>query len=145
MRVTKIHRVISPIQSAWLNEYIDFNTKRRKEAKSNFGKNYFKLINNGIYGKTMENVRKHQHVKLVTSKKRFRQFVAKPTFRSFKIFTDNLTKLHMAFNQIKFYKPIYVGLSILDISDVFMFEFCYDQGPCRFNIWYNNATLNDGY
>ena len=127
IRVTKVHRVIEFTQSRWLKPYIDFNTKRRKDAKSEFEKDFFKLMNNSVFGKTMENVRNHQDVKLVHNPKQFKKLTAKLNFKSFKIFTEDLTAVHMAKQDILLNKPTYVGMAILDISKTFMYKFHYNH------------------
>ena len=138
MRVTKIHRVLSFTQSCWLKPYIDFNTEMRKKASSNFEKNFFKLMNNSVFGKTMENVRKHLDVKLVSNTWWFKKLTSKPNFKSFKIFTDDLTAVHLSKEQIILNKPTYVGMSILELSKTFMFSFHYDHIK---QFYGNRATL----
>ena len=125
--MTKIHRVIKFTQSRWLKPYIDLNTERRKDAKSEFKKDFFKLINNSVFGKTMANVRNHQDMKLVHNIKQFKKLTAKPNFKSFKIFTEDLTALHIAKQNILLNKPTYVGMSLLDTSKTFMYEFHYNH------------------
>jgi hypothetical protein len=127
MVVTKIHRVISFEQSRWLKPYIDFNTNERKHAKSAFEKDFFKLMNNSVFGKTMENVRKHKDVRLVSSAKQMKKLSSKPNFKSFKIFSEHLVAVEMSKRVAKLFKPTYVGMSILDVSKMLMFEFHYDK------------------
>ena len=126
LKVTKVHRVLMFQQSKWLGEYINLNTEKRKEAKTPFEKDFFKLMNNAIFGKTMENVRKRITVELVQTEKRFKKAVAKPTFVKFKIFNEDLTAVHCMQASLKLDKPIQVGFSILDLSKTLMYGFHYD-------------------
>ena len=84
----KVHRVIKFNQNAWLKPYIDMNTKLRQKAKNNFEKDLFKLINNVVFGKTMENVRKHRNIKFVMTEKRKNFLVSEPNYRTTKFFTE---------------------------------------------------------
>ena len=86
----KVHRVIKFNQNAWLKPYIDMNTKLRQKAKTNFEKDFFKLMNNAVFGKTMENVRRHRNIKLVTAERRKNYLVSDPNYLSTKFFTGNL-------------------------------------------------------
>lgn len=126
LKVTKVHRVIMFQQSKWLGEYIILNTDKRKIAKTPFEKDFFKLMNNAIFGKTMENVRKRINVEMVNTEKRFKKTVAKPTFVKFKIFNEDLTAVHCLQASLKLDKAIQVGFSILDLSKTLMYEFHYD-------------------
>ena len=97
---------------------MDMNTKLRKEAKNDFEKGFFKLMNNAVLGKTMENVRKHRDIKLVTTDKRRNQLASEPNYYTTKYFSENLLAIEMKKKKtkIKMNKPIYLGMSILDIS-----------------------------
>ena len=132
MKVTKIHRIISFKQSRWLKKYIDFNTEQRKRANNEFEKNFFKLMNNAVFGKTLESLRKHQDVKLVSEGRKFKKLVAKPNFKSFKIFSEVLVGVHLGKTEIKLIKPTYVGFSILDLSKTFMYDFYYNKMVKRY-------------
>ena len=112
----KVHEVIQFNQEAWLKPYIDMNTKLRKEAKNDFEKDFFKLMNNSVFGKTMENVRKHRDIKLVTTDKRRNQLASEPNYHTTKYFSENLMAIEMKKTTIKLNKPIYHAISILDIA-----------------------------
>lgn len=126
LKLSKIHRAISFSQSKFLEPYIRLNTDKRKEAKNPFEKDFFKLMNNAIFGKTMENVRKRVNVELVHRPERFRKTVAKPTFHRFKVFNEDLTAVHCLQAELTLSKPIYIGMCILDLSKVLMYEFHYE-------------------
>ena len=115
----EVYRVIQSRQKAWLKPYIGMNTELRKKAQNEFEKKFFKLMNNSVFLKTMENVRNHRHIKLVTSDKRRKRLVSEPNYHSHKNFLEHL----MA---IKMNKPIYLSVSILDISETLTYEFWYD-------------------
>ena len=102
------------------------NTKLRKEAKNDFEKDFFKLMNNAVFGKTMENVRKQRDIKLVTTDKRRNQLTSEPNYHTTKYFSGNLMAIEMKKIKLKMNKPIYLGMSILDISKTLMYEFWYD-------------------
>ena len=102
------------------------NTELRKEAKNDFEKDFYKLMNNAVFGKTMENVRKHRDIKLVTTDKRRNQLASEPNYHTTKYFSENLMAVEIKKSKVKLYKPIYLGMSILDISKTLMYEFWYD-------------------
>ena len=115
-----IHRVIEFNQSAWMKSYIDHNTSLR--AAANFKKDFFKLMNNAVFGKMMENIRKHRDFKLITSEAQYRKTVKKPKFKSGVRFDENL----MGCIKVVMKKPIYLGQAILDLSKIIMYEFHYN-------------------
>ena len=102
------------------------NTELKKNAKNEFEKNFFKLMNNSAFGKTRENVRNHRDIKLVTSEKRRKRLVSQPNYHSCKKFSDNLIAIEMKKTIVKMNKPLYLGASILDISKTLMYKFWYD-------------------
>ena len=106
--------------------YIDMNKKLRKEAKSEFEKDFFKLMNNSVLGKIMENVRKHRGIKLVTREEKIIKLVSEPNYHRTKNSSDNLLAIEMKKTKVKMNKPVYLGMSILDISKTLMYEFYYD-------------------
>ena len=122
----KVHRVIQFNQEAWLKPYIDMNTEKRKEAKNDFGKDFFKLMNNAVFGKTIENVRKHRDIKLVTTDKKRNRLASEPNYHTTKWFSEKLLAIEMKKTKVKMNKSIYLGLSILEISKTLMYEFWYD-------------------
>ena len=92
IKVKKIHRIIEFNQEAWLKPYIDMNTELRKLARNDFEKDLFKLMNNSVFGKTMENIRKHRDIKLVTTDKKRSKLVSKPNYHTINLISDNLMK-----------------------------------------------------
>src|SRR5437870_7008750 len=122
----KIHRVLEFEQKPWMKEYIDFNTEKRKLAKNDFEKNFFKLMNNSVFGKTMENLRKRMNFKLICDENKLGKYISKPTFLNGVIFNENLVSVNYVQEKLKLNKPIYVGFSILDISKTLMYDFHYN-------------------
>ena len=126
MKLTKIHRIIRFKQRAWLKEYIDLNTGLRAKSTSESEKDFFKLMNNSVFGKMMENIRKRVDVKLVNTEKQALKLVAKPNFDRRTIFNDKLVAVHMKRTKLVFNKPIYLGFAILDLSKILMYDFHYN-------------------
>ena len=126
LKLTKIHRVLEFNQSPWLKQYIDFNTEKRKNAKNAFEKDFFKLMNNSVFGKTMENIRKRVDVRLVTDEKKLLKLASKPTYVSSKIFNENLVAVHKIKETLTLNRPAYVGMCILDLSKTLMYDFHYN-------------------
>ena len=119
----KIYRVIQFNREAWLEPYIDMNTELRKQEKMILKKEFYKLMNNDVFGKTMENVRKYKDIKLVTTDKRRNQLVSEPNYHTTKWFAENLLAIEMKKTKVKINKPVYLGLPILEISKILMYEF----------------------
>ena len=126
LKLKKVHRVIEFNQEAWLKKYIDMNTELRKKASNDFEKDFFKLMNNAVFGKTMENVRKHRYIKLVKTDHKRNKLVSEPNYHTMKLISENLSIIEMKKVKVKMNKPIYLGLSILEISKIIMYEFWYD-------------------
>ena len=126
MRLDRIRRVIEFNQSSLLKAYIDFNTKLRTAATNDFEKDFFKLMNNSVFRKTMENIRKHRNIKLVTTEEKFLKTVMKPNFKFGVLFGENLMGCEMGKIKVVMNKPVYLGQAILDLSKIVMYEFHYD-------------------
>ena len=133
LKLKKIHRIIEFNQEAWLKPYIDMNTELRKEAKNDFEKDLFKLMNNPVFGKTMENIRKHRDIKLVTTDKKRSKLVSEPNNHTINLISEDLSIIEMKKTKVKMNKPIYLGLSILEISKTLMYEFWYDYMKPKYN------------
>ena len=108
------------------------NTEFRKQAKYDFEKDFYKLMNNTVFGKTMKNVRKHGDIKLVTTDKRINQLVSEPNYHTTKWFLEKLLAIEIKKTKLKMNKPIYLGLSILEISKTLMYEFWYDYIKAKY-------------
>ena len=133
MELKKIHRGIKFIECDFLKPYIDMNTNLRTEAKNDFEKDFFKLMNNSVFGKTMENIRNRVNIKLVDTGEQFKNLVAKPNYESRKIFNENLVSVHMKKTSLTMNKPVYLGMSILDLSKTLMFDFHYKYIKPKYN------------
>ena len=114
------------------------NTELRTLAKNDFEEDLFKLMNNSVFGKTMENIRKHREIKLVTTDKKRSKLVSEPNFYTINLISEDLSIIEMKKTKVKMNKPIYLGLSILDISKILMYEFWYDYMKPKYD---NNVKL----
>ena len=123
LKLKKIYRVIEFNQKEWLKPHIDMYTELRKAAKNDFEKGLFKLMNNSVFGKTMENIRKHRDIKLVTTYKKRSKLVSEPNYHTINLISEHLPNIKMKKTKVKMNKPIYLGLSILEISKILMYEF----------------------
>ena len=126
LRVTKIHRVLKFTQEPWMAPYIDFNTQKRTVAKNDFEKNLFKLMNNSVFGKTMENIRKRVNVKIASTMEEAEAHVSQPGFVRY-VEMLNFYVIHMKKANLFLNKPIYTGFAVLDLSKLLMYEFYYDK------------------
>ena len=98
---------------------------KRAEGKNDFENNFFKLMNNAVFGKTMENIRKHRDIKLVTTNKRRNYLVAEPNYHTIKRFSESLLVIEMKEIKVRMYKTVYLGLPVLEFSKTLMYEFWY--------------------
>ena len=122
----KVHRVIEFKQEAWLKPYIEMNTKLRTLAKNIFEKDFFKLMNNSVFGKTMEDVRNHRDIKLVATDKQRHKYASEPNYHSTKYISEDLVIMEIKKTEVKMNKPIYLGQAILYISKTLIYEFWYE-------------------
>ena len=114
------------------------NTELRKLSNNDFEKDFFKLVNNAVSGKTMENIRKHRDIKLVTTDKKRSKLVSEPNYHTMYYISEDLSIIEMNKTKVKMNKPIYLGLSILEISRLLMYEFWYDYMKPKYG---NNLKL----
>ena len=126
MKLIKVHKGVKFQQRQWLKPWIDFNTEKRKEAKSDFEKDMFKLMNNAVYGKTMENVRNHIDFELVSTQERIQKCINNPNYKGCHIINEELAGVEKTKTVLKLDKPIYLGMTILDLSKIHMYSFYYD-------------------
>ena len=108
----KVHTVIQFNQEASLKDHLDMNSKLRTEARKEFEKRFFKLMNNSVFGMTLEKVRKHRYIKLVTKDKRRNQLLSEPTYHTIILFSENLLAIEMKKIKVKMNNPVYLGLQI---------------------------------
>ena len=134
LKLKKVHRALRFEQSPWMEPYIRMNTELRKQATSGFEKDLYKLMNNSVFGKTMENLRKRVDVKLVRSHEedKLRRLIARPAFARANIFDDDLAAVQMHKSRLVLNRPIYVGMSILDLSKCLMYDFYYHQMKAQY-------------
>jgi len=125
-KLKKIHRGIAFSENAWLKAYIELNTNLRSKAQNEFEKDFFKLMNNSVFGKTMENIRNRVNIRLVNNQKSLKKCAAKPNFDHCTVFDENLVAVHMKKTELVFNEPVYLGMSILDLSKTLMYEFHYN-------------------
>ena len=133
IKLSKVQRILKFKQSDWFIKYIDFNTNKRKNAVNNFEKHFFKLMNNSVFGKIMENLRKRIIVKLVNNAKDYVRYISEPSFVSQKIFSKNFVAIHEIIPVSTLDKPISVGFSILDLNKYLMYEFHYKYIKSKFD------------
>jgi len=127
LQLQHVHRVLTFKQSAWLAPYIQFNTEQRKVAKTAFEKDFWKLLNNSVFGKTIENLRKRSHIDVITRPSKLLEQLAKPTLDRFIIIDENLALVVRKQRNLKLNRPIYLGFTILDLSKLKILDFHYNR------------------
>ena len=135
LRLKKIHRATAFCQSVRMAPYIRFNIEHRRNASNQFESNFFKLLNNATFGKSIENVKCRCVVKLVTQPSQLERLAFKPTFRSCHIIHWKLAGVHMAKSIIRVHKPIYGGFAILELSKLKMYDFHYNYIAAKYGSW----------
>ncbi|GBC44997.2 uncharacterized protein LOC114537920 [Rhizophagus irregularis DAOM 181602=DAOM 197198] len=133
--IKKVYEAIKFEQAPWMKPYIEFNTAERAKAKNDFEKDFYKLMNNSVFGKTMENLRKRVRVSVVqpqTHPKKYKKLTSDPAFKSRKIFSENLVAIHRRKVEVMLNRPTYVGMSVLDLSKLCMYQFYYDTLKVRY-------------
>ena len=138
LKLKKIHRVLEFKQKAFLKGYIKLNTDRRMKAANAFEKDFYKLMNNSVYGKTCENLRKRADIKLVNDEATLKRMTSRPTFIGSKVFSDNLVAVHRVKQRLLLNKPSYVGCAVLDLSKTLMYDFHYNWVKKKYG---DNAKL----
>lgn len=136
IKMKKVHKILRFRQSKWLKPFIDFNNEKRKNATNDFEKNLMKLFSNSVYGKSIENVRKRRDVKLLNEwEGRYgaKVHIAKPNFKKLTIFNNNLIAIEMYKTQILLNKPIAIGVCVLELSKLKMYDFHYNFMLSEFN------------
>ncbi|XP_075209864.1 uncharacterized protein LOC142317311 [Lycorma delicatula] len=123
--VKHIHRVLEFSQSPWLKPYIDFNTEKRAQARNSFEKDFFKLMNNAVYGKSLENVRNRIDFQLITNERKLDKAIAKLRVKAWYIYNKDVVGISLKKTEIFLNRPIYIGFTVLDISKAIMYEFHY--------------------
>ena len=115
LKIKKIHRGIKFREEPWMKSYIELNTDLRAKGKYDFEKDFFKLMNNSVFGKNTENIRNWVDVRLVNDRKKAKKLAAKPSFKHLTTFDENLIAFHMKRTKLIFNKPVYCGMTILDL------------------------------
>ena len=134
MRLKKVHRVIELDQEPWMEPYIRMNTEFRKQAKNDFETGLYKLMNNSVFGKTMENLRNRVDVKIVRDWEtdKIRKLLSSPSFDRFTIFGNDMAGIHMRKTKLVLNKPVYTGMTILENSKIVMYGFYYNYLKARY-------------
>ena len=125
MKLVKVHAAIKYQQSKWMAPYINLNQEKRKEARDTFQKDFFKLMNNSVFGKTCENQKKRSNIKLVNDEQKLLRPVARPELMNVEIFGENLAGVELQKLKLKITKPFYVGFVILELAKLHIYRFSF--------------------
>ena len=134
MRLKKVHRVLEFDQEPWMEPYIRMNTEFRKQARSDFETDFYKLMNNSVFGKAMENLRNRVDVKIVREweQTKIRKLVSDPAYNRFTVFSNDMAGIHMHKRRLVLHKPVYTGMTILENSKILMYDFYYSHLKARY-------------
>jgi hypothetical protein len=127
VKVTKIHRAVKFTQAPVFKKYVTYNTNKRIKSKSTFKKNFYKLKNNSLYGKTVEGVRKRKNMRLCNTARRLKCYTSKATFKRSLLIDDNLVAVLMKKEKIILDRPVFIGQAVLDLSKLRMYELNYSD------------------
>ena len=125
LKLKHIYRGIKFREEPWMKSYIELNTDLRTKGKNDFEKDFFKLMNNSVFGKTMENIRNRVDVRLVGNMEKAQKLIAKPNLKHWTRFDENLIGVHLKRTKLVFNKPVYCGMTILDLSKTLIYDFHY--------------------
>ena len=134
MQLRRIHRILEFTQHPWMKPYIDFNTDKRRQATTDFERDFYKLMNNSVFGKTMENLRNRMNVDLVNDQNKVKKLIASPAFQHLEIINPDLVMIYRLKAKIHQNRPIYTGFSILEISKAHMYRFHYDVMLAKYGL-----------
>ena len=134
MQLKKVHRVIEFDQEPWMEPYIRMNTEFRKQARNDFETDFYKLMNNSVFGKTMENLRNRVDVKIVRAweNDKIRKLTSSPSYDRFTIFGNDMAGIHMHKTKLVLNKPVYTGMTILENSKILMYDFFYNRMKAKY-------------
>ena len=125
-KITKVHKALAFSEAPWIAPCVERNIEQRKKAKNSFERDFWKLANNSVFGKTCENVMNRLDVRLVNERKKALKLVVKPNYKQFTIYNEDLFGIQMGLNKVKINKPSYVGVAILDLFKILMYDFYYE-------------------
>ena len=123
LKIKKFHKVLKFNQRSWLKKCVDINTELRMNAENDFDKDFYKLMNNSVYRKTMENVRKYKIIKLVNDDTKRNKLVSEAYYHTTKWFSENLLAIEMKKTSVKMNTPIYLGLALLSLNKIKVYEY----------------------
>lgn len=126
MVLVETHKVLTFEQAPIFRKYLDFNTEARKNSVSLFEKNFYKLCNNSLFGKSLEQTRKHKNIRFVRSVAEASKLITKPNFKEYRIINENLVAIHLTKTRVELDKPLYIGFTVLDLSKNEMVNFLYN-------------------